>query len=63
MNNNIELRNKSDSVSMASATLDYNKSFINEEIIEWIDGLLLGDGGINFSKDTFKGGRIYRIFK
>ncbi len=44
---------------MASATLDYNKSFINEEIIEWIDGLLLGDGGINFSKDTFKGGRIY----
>ena len=30
--------------------LDYNKSYLTEDIIEAIDGFLLGDGGINYGK-------------
>ena len=47
---NIPVRNKSESVSMATCTLDINKSFLTEEKLEWIDGFNLGDGYINFDK-------------
>ena len=30
--------------------IDWNKSFLTEEIIEDIDGFLLGDGGLGFDK-------------
>lgn len=46
----ILVRNKSDSISMATCTLDINKSFLNEDLIEWIDGFNLGDGYIHFDK-------------
>jgi hypothetical protein len=57
-NNNIPLRGKSESVSMATCTLDRNQSFLTEDLIEWIDGLMLGDGSIDFAKSDFKGARI-----
>ena len=56
----IPVRSKSESVSMATSTLDTNVSYLNEGIIEWIDGFLLGDGYINFDKrkDNFIGSRF-----
>ena len=57
-NNQIPIRNKSESVSMASATLDRNISYAVEGMIEWIDGLMLGDGNIDFNKPLFTGARI-----
>ena len=48
---NIAIRNKSESISIAMSTLDIDKKFENEYIIEWIDGLMLGDGFINFKKN------------
>ena len=56
---NIPVRNKSESVSIASATLDPQISHINEKTIEWIDGFLLGDGSITFSnRETFMSARF-----
>ena len=54
----IPIRTKSESVSMASCTLDQNKSWMTQEMTEWLDGILLGDGGIVFNKDNFMGARI-----
>jgi len=53
----IEFRPKSEEIRKTKSKLDINTSFINEEIIEWIDGLMLGDGGISFTKD-YAGSRI-----
>ena len=58
MNNQIPVRSKSERVSMASGELDKNRSFLTEEIIEWIDGLLLGDGAIDFKKPNFMSSRF-----
>lgn len=44
--NGIPVRSKSESVSLATSLLDQNISFMNEEVLEAIDGFLLGDGGI-----------------
>jgi len=54
----IQLRTKSESVSMASATLPRNVSYMNEGLVEWVDGFLLGDGCINFKKKSFMGARF-----
>lgn len=62
MRHHIPVRSKSDSISMASSTLNANETYLNEEMIEWIDGFLLGDGGINFSrkaKTKFLGSRFH----
>lgn len=58
VNNNIPLRNKSDSVSMVSGELDKNISYMSESISEWVDGYLLGDGYINFRKPTYSSSRF-----
>lgn len=57
--NQILARDKSESVSRGKSTLDIDTSFITEEIQEWVDGLMLGDGYINFDQN-YKGAR-YRI--
>ena len=44
----IEKRSLAESVSIATTTLDGRVSHLTEEVIEWTDGFLLGDGGINF---------------
>lgn len=55
----IPVRSKSESVSMVSSTLDQNVNHINEELTEWIDGFLLGDGGIEIqNRENFRGSRF-----
>lgn len=44
--NNIPIRSLSDAVSVANLTLDQNVSHLDENMIEAIDGFLLGDGNI-----------------
>jgi hypothetical protein len=56
--NEIPCRSKSVSVQRAMSTLDIDRSFINEETIEWIDGLMLGDGYMNFKKPSHQNSRI-----
>ena len=58
VNNKIPLRNKSESVSMSSGGLDKSISHINEKTIEWVDGLMLGDGYINFRKPMHASSRF-----
>lgn len=58
VNNFIPLRNKSDSVSMASGELDKSISYMSESTVEWVDGYLLGDGYINFRKPMFSSSRF-----
>lgn len=58
MNNKIPVRNKSESVAMVSGLLDKNISYLNEQVIEWVDGLMLGDGYINFRKPSFASSRF-----
>jgi len=58
INNNIPMRSKSESVAMVAGSLDKGVSFLNENIIEWIDGLMLGDGSIGFKKPDYKGSRF-----
>lgn len=52
--NNINLRSKSEGISLATSTLDKNISFESEEMTEWVDGFLLGDGGISFDRKYAK---------
>jgi len=59
--NKIPVRNKSDSVSIATSTLDINKTFLKETTIEWIDGFLLGDGSINFKHNEKRLGSRFTI--
>lgn len=40
-------RSLSESTSLARRELDYDKSFETDSMIEYIDGFILGDGGIN----------------
>lgn len=47
--NNIPVRSKSESISLATSTCDNSVSYLDEPMIEWIDGFLLGDGGIRFT--------------
>jgi len=53
----IDLRTKSEENRKSRSKLDINKSFINENIIELIDGLMLGDGTISF-RMNYQGARI-----
>jgi hypothetical protein len=54
----INVRNKSISVSRAMSTLDIDTKLETEETVGWVDGLMLGDGGINFKKSKeFQGSR------
>lgn len=53
VNNNIPLRNKSESVSMVSGKLDKSACFMTDSLVEWVDGLMLGDGYVNFTKDGY----------
>lgn len=53
----IKLRSRSEDLRIIKSTLNINNSFIDENTIEWIDGLMLGDGGINFRKN-YAGARI-----
>lgn len=46
------IRGISESVSMATSTLDYSQSFLTKDIIAIIDGIVIGDGGINVNKNT-----------
>jgi len=43
-----------------SNSLDYNKTYIHNGIIEFLDGFLLGDGGINYNK-RYKNSRVARF--
>jgi len=54
----IPLRSKSQSVSMVKGELDKSQSFLTEGIIENIDGLMLGDGTINFRKPDCRSARV-----
>jgi hypothetical protein len=55
----IPLRDKSESVSRAKSLLDIDKIFMTEEMMEWIDGFLLGDGCISFNnRENLKGSRL-----
>lgn len=55
----IPIRSKSESVSAAMSTLDINKSFMNEKMLSFVEGFLLGDGGINFRrKNPYRGARF-----
>jgi len=58
VNNNIPLRTKSESVSLVMGELDKNKIHMTETLIEWVDGLMLGDGYINFRKPTYASSRF-----
>lgn len=40
------------SIASAKADLDYSKTFMTEEIIEAVDGFLLGDGGIHSTANS-----------
>lgn len=54
----IPLRSISESVSMSNSLLPRDKSFLDEALLEWIDGFLLGDGYIGFRKSDFMGARL-----
>jgi tRNA1(Val) A37 N6-methylase TrmN6 len=43
---NINIRSISDSVSIASAFLDMDKEYLNPDILNYMDGLMLSDGSI-----------------
>jgi len=53
----IVLRTRSEEMRKVRSKLDIKTSFITEDIIEWIDGLMLGDAGISFTKE-YVGARI-----
>lgn len=56
---NIEIRDKSSSVQRAMSALDIDSSFMDENTIEVIDGLMLGDGHINFKRNrSFQSSRV-----
>jgi hypothetical protein len=57
--NKIPVRSKSESVSRALSTLNIDETYLNEIILEWVDGFLLGDGGISFNnRSNFMGSRF-----
>lgn len=44
----VQFRSLSESVSRARSRLDIDKSFMTENVVEWFDGFLLGDGRISY---------------
>jgi hypothetical protein len=59
INAGISQRSKGDAVSVAKSTLDPAVSHMSEEILEWVDGFLLGDGAITFgNKSILRGARF-----
>jgi len=46
------LRDRSESISIATSTLDYQKTFLTDEIIDIIDGIIIGDGTIGANHNT-----------
>lgn len=54
----IPVRNKSESISIATSSLNIDESYLDEKTIEWIDGFLLGDGSIAYDKNLFKSARF-----
>ncbi len=60
LRNDIGLRSIGDSVSIATSTLNLDKSYLNEYMIEWIDGFNLGDGYISCykSNNSIRGARF-----
>lgn len=50
----IQQRSMSESVSRGCRTLNYDISYLDEQMIEWFDGFLLGDGSLRFSNASFK---------
>lgn len=54
----IVVRCKSESVSRSMSTLDIDQSFVNERVIEWVDGFNLGDGYIQFRKGDYMNARF-----
>lgn len=60
MRHHIPVRDKSESVSRAVSTLNVDETYMTEEILEWLDGFLLGDGGINFNnRENLMGSRLH----
>ena len=57
LKHNVCVRNKSTSISRAKSTLDIDTTFLGEDIIEWTDGFLLGDGYIGF-KEQYQNARF-----
>lgn len=51
------LRGKSESISLATSTLDYDKSFLDDQMTGIIEGILIGDGTISCNENT-KVGRL-----
>jgi hypothetical protein len=58
--NGIPVRSKSESVSLATRTLNYEKSFLTEDMLEWIDGFLLGDGSLRFGENVYSKSDKYK---
>ena len=46
------LRNKSEAVSLSLSSLDYSTTFLTDEMLSIIDGITLGDGGIQANENT-----------
>ncbi len=46
------LRNKSESISLATSTLDYSKTFLNDNTTAILDGIVMGDGTMNVNHKT-----------
>ena len=46
------LRNKSESVSLATSTLDYSQTFLTKNMEAIIDGIIIGDGTMNVNHNT-----------
>ena len=46
------LRDQSESISIAMSTLDYQKTFLTDEMIDIVDGIVMGDGTIKANHNT-----------
>jgi hypothetical protein len=46
------LRSKSESISLATSTLDYSKAFLTKEMVAILDGIIIGDGTMNANHNT-----------
>jgi hypothetical protein len=53
-NFNISQRSMSESISIGTRTLNYELSYLDENMVEWFDGFLLGDGSLRFNNSFFK---------
>jgi len=46
------LRSKSESISLATSSLDYSRSYLTDEMFAIIDGIVIGDGTMNVNRNT-----------